>query len=72
MNLDENKKKTDDSRMPPAETGNASNPSPHDDSLEPDNKNQLLDERAEKYIREVSSPEDYPDAEEEENALRGQ
>lgn len=47
--------------LPAAGTGNASNPSPHN-ATEPQ-KNQLLDERAEKYLREVSSPEDYADAE---------
>jgi len=48
--------------LPAAGTGNASNPSPHNEESEPQ-KNQLLDERAEKYLREVSSPEDYADAE---------
>ena len=48
-------------KMLPAETGNASNPAPHNNDLEPAGNNQLLDERAEKYLREVASPEDYPD-----------
>lgn len=47
--------------LPAADTGNASNPTPRNEEMEP-GKNQLLDERAEKYLREVSSPEDYPDA----------
>ncbi len=55
-------------KMPPAETGNASNPSPHDDDLEPVAQSQLLDERAEKYLRESASPEDYPDEEDWEDA----
>ncbi|HZH00661.1 MAG TPA: hypothetical protein VEX63_11590 [Flavisolibacter sp.] len=42
-------------------TGNASNPNPND-GLDPDNDNQLLDSKAEKYIREVASIEDVPDA----------
>jgi hypothetical protein len=50
-----------DEKMPLAETGNASNPSPQNPDLEPAGNNQLLDERAEKYLREVASPEDYPD-----------
>jgi len=54
----------DNSNFPPADYGNASNPSPHNHDLEP-HSNQLLDKRAEKYLREVASPEDYPDAEDE-------
>jgi hypothetical protein len=42
-------------------TGNASNPNPND-GLDPYNDNQLLDSKAEKYIREVASIEDVPDA----------
>ena len=49
--------------LPNAETGNASNPTPQDRGLEPQ-KNQLIDERGEKYLREVASPEDYPDPQE--------
>ena len=45
-------------------TGNASNPSPSHDDLAPAPNNQLLDEKAEKYIREVASIEDLPDPEE--------
>ncbi len=55
-------------KMPDAATGNASNPSPHDDELEPVAGNQLLGERAEKYLRESASPEDYPDEEDWEDA----
>jgi hypothetical protein len=53
-------------KFPPAETGNASNPSPReggDDAL----GNQLLDNKAEKYLREVSSIEDMPDAQDQED-----
>jgi hypothetical protein len=49
----------------PADTGNASNPSPH--GPEP-NKEQLLSEKAGKYIRESGNREDMPDAEEEQEA----
>jgi hypothetical protein len=47
----------------PASTGNASNSSPH--GAEP-HKEQLLNEKAEKYIREAGNIEDMPDAEDEE------
>ena len=42
--------------------GNASNPSPQPDQLEPMSDNQFLSEGAEKYLREGASIEDYPDA----------
>jgi hypothetical protein len=63
LNSDRNKKE----RSTPAETGNASNPSPHDESTEPAS-NQLLDEKAEKYLRESASIEDYPDAQDQAEA----
>ena len=63
MATEENKKNTNsEGRMPPAETGNASNPL-GEGGLEPVENNRLIDERGEKYLREVSSPEDYPDDE---------
>ena len=43
-----------------AETGNASNPSPLQ-GMEP-RKEQLIDEKGEKYLREVANIEDLPDA----------
>lgn len=46
----------------PANIGNASNPAPGDESLQEGAGNQLLDEKAEKYLREVASIEDVPDA----------
>lgn len=49
-------------RLPEADTGNASNPTPHENKMEPMNNNQLLDERAEKYLRESANIEDEPDA----------
>ena len=51
-----------DEKAPSVNTGNASNPAPDDDSLYPSPGNQLLDEKAEKYLREVASIEDVPDA----------
>jgi hypothetical protein len=53
-----------DSKLPAADTGNASNPSPHDTRLEPLEQDQLLDDKAEKYLREAGNIEDMPDAEE--------
>ena len=48
-------------RLPKADTGNASNPSPHDEGMEPAG-NQLLGEKAETYLREAGNIEDMPDA----------
>lgn len=48
--------------FPPANTGNASNPSADDQTGAPSD-NQLLDEKAEKYLREAAPIEDYPDDE---------
>jgi hypothetical protein len=53
----------------PASTGNASNPNPRS-SAEPNNS-QLLDDKAEKYLREGGNIEDMPDAEEEGNNQQG-
>ena len=50
------------SGAPAANIGNASNPAPGDESLQPSQDNQLLDKNAEKYLREVASIEDVPDA----------
>jgi hypothetical protein len=50
------------SQVPTFNTGNASNPASNDDSLAPSPGSQLLDEKAEKYLREVASIEDVPDA----------
>lgn len=49
-------------KVPSVNIGNASNPAPNDDSLDPSPGKQLLDENAEKYLREVASIEDLPDA----------
>ncbi len=50
----------EDAKMPPANSGNASNPSPVNE-MEQTGNNQLLDEKAEKYLRESASIEDMPD-----------
>jgi hypothetical protein len=54
----------EDEKFPPADYGNASNPSPHPETA-PAN-NQLLDKHAEKYLREVANIEDEPDAQDQE------
>lgn len=54
--------------LPEAETGNASNPFPHNKNMEPDEHNQLLDKKAENYLREAGNIEDVPDAQEQKEA----
>jgi hypothetical protein len=54
-------------RLPAADTGNASNSSPHNKEMEPANNDQLLDEKAGKYIREAGNIEDVPDPQEQED-----
>lgn len=56
-------KKDDHSKFPPAETGNASNPG-RNQSEKPENS-QLLDKKAEIYLRESGNIEDLPNAGEE-------
>ena len=60
--------KRDDQKSPAPDSGNASNPSPRNKDMEPANNNQLLDERAEKYLRESANIEDVPDAEDQQEA----
>jgi len=60
----ENSEPGEDKKMPSANTGNASNPSPG--SQEPEGR-QLFPEKAEKYLRESGNIEDMPDAEEEDS-----
>lgn len=66
-NQENNKVEGGETRMPPANTGNASNPSPPDEKDIPAGTNQLLNEKAEKYLREVASIEDLPDAQDEQD-----
>ena len=54
-------------KLPAAGTGNASNPPEKDDTFEPTNNSQLIDERGEKYLREIASIEDYPDAQDQQD-----
>lgn len=51
-----------------ASTGNASNPGPQNEETGPPGVNQLLDKKAEKYLREAGNIEDVPDAEEQQEA----
>lgn len=61
------KNKPEQEAFPPANIGNASNPAPDDDANAPEGA-QLIDKRGEKYLREVASPEDYPDEQDWEEA----
>ena len=62
-NNDNNAPKQD--AFPPANIGNASNPAPDEGAGE---GAQLIDKKGEKYLREVASPEDYPDEQDWEDA----
>ena len=66
MLSDSRNNQAEENRMPPAGTGNASNPSPHNNDLEPQ-ANQLIDKQGEKYLREIASIEDVPDAQDQQN-----
>lgn len=55
-------------KLPSVDTGNASNPSPHSGNLEAVNNDQLLNEKAEKYLRESANIEDQPDAQDQQEA----
>lgn len=55
-------------RLPTADTGNASNPSPHNNKLDPVADEQLLSSKAEKYLRESANIEDEPDPEDQQDA----
>lgn len=56
-----------DQELPPADSGNASNPTPHDGGTTPSG-NQLLDKEAERYLRESANIEDLPDPQQERDA----
>jgi len=60
--------KKNNSKLPQADTGNASNPTPHKGTMQPAGKNQLLNEKAEKYLRESANIEDEPDAQDQQDA----
>lgn len=52
---------------PDPRTGNASNPSPQEGNFASPEGSQLLNEKAEKYLREVASIEDVPDAQDQQD-----
>jgi hypothetical protein len=54
-----------DGKLPAAGTGNASNPSP--DNAQQKEGGQLLDKKAEKYLREAANIEDLPDAQDQQD-----
>lgn len=60
--------KNDNQKLPAADTGNASNPPPHNKKMEPVSDEQLLNEKAEKYLRESANIEDEPDAQDQADA----
>lgn len=64
MAKEQDRKQTnpEEEKAPAANMGNASNPAPDDNNLQDSPGNQLLNEKAEKYLREVASIEDVPDA----------
>ncbi len=59
--LENKQNETPEGKLPPAPTGNTSNPSDREQPEVPEGENQLLDARAEKYLRESASIEDLPD-----------
>ncbi|HUC81814.1 MAG TPA: hypothetical protein VMR70_12915 [Flavisolibacter sp.] len=62
MHTEKNSQEESNKRV---DIGNASNAGPHDEKFESAaNENQLLGKEAEKYMRQVTSPEEAPDAEE--------
>lgn len=56
---------SEEKKLPAADTGNASNPSP--DNTEQKGGEQLLDKKAEKYLRETANIEDLPDAQDQQD-----
>jgi hypothetical protein len=64
--LPENDSQQPDGKKTSVNIGNASNPAPQPDDAESLGDNQVLSEGAEKYLREVASVEDYPDARDDE------
>lgn len=67
MSIDANQSENKN-KLPAADTGNASNPTPHDKRMEPQTDEQLLNKKAEKYLRESANIEDEPDPQDELNA----
>lgn len=68
MAAEQNTRSSQTGDKPLAETGNASNASPHNADMEPINDNRLLSGEAEKYLREAGNIEDMPDGQDEAEA----
>ena len=66
-NLQDNTDKSGEEKISGGNIGNASNPSPYIREDEQSSKNQLLDQKAEKYIRESGNIEDMPDPQEQQD-----
>ncbi len=66
LNQNNHSETKEEGKFPPTNTGNASNPSPGNE-MEQDHTHQLLDEKAEKYLRESASIEDVPDAQDQQD-----
>lgn len=64
------KKNMSDINTPKPNTGNASNPSPSSFPEPP--REQLIDEKGEKYLKEVANIEDLPDAGDEQEMEEGE
>lgn len=64
----EQNRPSDEGRLPEANTGNASNPSPDNNPLDRSDTKQILDEKADTYIRESANIEDEPDARDQQEA----
>ncbi|HWJ25514.1 MAG TPA: hypothetical protein VNS32_03170 [Flavisolibacter sp.] len=67
MNTDQNRP-ADKGRLPEADTGNASNPSPENNPLERVDTEELFNPKADTYIRESGNIEDVPDARDQQNS----
>jgi len=66
-NQEKNYSKYKNGKLPTADTGNASNPSPHNEKMEPVVDKQWLGKQAETYLRESGNIEDEPDAQDQRN-----
>jgi hypothetical protein len=68
VNQEENPRKSGEEKISGGNFGNASNPSPYIRENNQTSNHQLLDEKAEKYIRESGNIEDMPDPQEQQDA----
>ena len=68
MHPEEKNMPSSNSNIPAPGTGNASNPSPGPENTGAAATSQLLDKKAEKYLRESGNIEDMPDPDEQNEA----